>query len=145
MSASRVWAASGTTRREQRDQASAIGFIGHDIARPRWQRNFFHHGRSSDGLSLKGIPPWPISFTTDEFTSQDLRAHEQTFHSFSKLVLFAILHIMLVLCCLALAFLGNAPLIATLIAGVGGTVAAAGALRHRLTSPDPAPQSSVTR
>jgi uncharacterized membrane protein YkvI len=50
-----------------------------------------------------------------------LRAHEQTFHSFSKLVLFAILHIMLVLSCLALAFLGNAPLIA-LLAGVGGTV-----------------------
>jgi len=36
------------------------------------------------------------------------------------LVLFAIQHIMLVLSCLALAFLGNAPLIA-LILGVGGT------------------------
>jgi hypothetical protein len=45
----------------------------------------------------------------------------RTFHSFGKLVLFAILHIMLVLSCLALAFLGNAPLIA-LLAGVGGTV-----------------------
>ena len=56
-----------------------------------------------------------------ELASQDLRAHKQTFHSFSKLVLFAILHIMLVLSCLALAFLGNAPLFA-LIAGVGGTV-----------------------
>jgi hypothetical protein len=56
-----------------------------------------------------------------ELASQDLRAHEQTFHSFSKLVLFAILHIILVLSCLALAFLGNAPLIG-LIAGVGGTV-----------------------
>ena len=56
-----------------------------------------------------------------ELASQDLRAHEQTFHSFNKLVLFAILHIMLVLSCLALAFLGNAPLIA-LSAGVGGTV-----------------------
>jgi hypothetical protein len=56
-----------------------------------------------------------------ELASQDQRAHEQTFHSFSKLVLFAILHIMLVLSCLALAFLGNAPLIA-LLAGVGGTV-----------------------
>jgi Bacterial aa3 type cytochrome c oxidase subunit IV len=56
-----------------------------------------------------------------ELASQDLRAHEKTFHSFGKLVLFAILHIMLVLSCLALAFLGNAPLIA-LIAGVGGTV-----------------------
>jgi hypothetical protein len=53
---------------------------------------------------------------------QDLRAHQQTFHSFSKLILFSILHIVLVLGCLALAFLGNAPLLATLI-GVGGTVA----------------------
>ena len=52
---------------------------------------------------------------------QDLRAHQETFHSFSKLVLFAILHITLVLGCLALAFVGNVPLLATLI-GVGGTV-----------------------
>jgi hypothetical protein len=36
-------------------------------------------------------------------------------------VLFAILHIMVVLSCLALAFLGNAPLMA-IILGVGGTV-----------------------
>jgi hypothetical protein len=53
---------------------------------------------------------------------QELPAHLQTFHSFNKLVLFAILHIVLVLSCLALAFLGHAPLLATLI-GVGGTVA----------------------
>lgn len=51
---------------------------------------------------------------------EDLRAHERTFHSFSKLVLFAILHITLVLACLALAFVGNAPLFA-LILGLGGT------------------------
>ncbi|HEX9525118.1 MAG TPA: hypothetical protein VF949_19225 [Reyranella sp.] len=56
-----------------------------------------------------------------EVTSEEVRDHVQTFHSFGKLVLFAILHIMLVLSCLALAFLGNAPLIA-LLAGVGGTV-----------------------
>ncbi len=55
-------------------------------------------------------------------TDQDLRAHQQTFHGFSKLVLFSILHIALVLGCLALAFLGNAPVVATLL-GVGGTVA----------------------
>jgi Bacterial aa3 type cytochrome c oxidase subunit IV len=55
-----------------------------------------------------------------QLAPQELREHEQTFHSFSKLVLFAILHIMVVLSCLALAFLGNAPLIA-LILGVGGT------------------------
>jgi hypothetical protein len=54
-------------------------------------------------------------------TEQDLPAHLQTFHSFNKLVLFAILHIALVLGCLALAFLGHVPLLATLI-GVGGTV-----------------------
>ena len=41
-------------------------------------------------------------------TDQDLPAHLQTFHSFSKLVLFAILHIALVLGCLALAFVGHA-------------------------------------
>ena len=59
--------------------------------------------------------------TEREITREELRDHVHTFHSFSKLVLFAILHIMLVLSCLALAFLGNAPLIA-LLAGVGGTV-----------------------
>ena len=56
-----------------------------------------------------------------QVADQDLRAHQQTFHSFNKLVLFAILHIALVLGCLALAFLGHTPLLATLI-GVGGTV-----------------------
>ena len=67
------------------------------------------------------------------FADQDLRAHEKTFHSFSKLVLFAVLHIVLVLSCLALAFLGNAPLIA-LIAGVGGTVLLLALFASRLTS-----------
>jgi hypothetical protein len=52
---------------------------------------------------------------------QDLRAHQQTFHAFGKLVLFSILHVGLVLACLALAFLGNIPLLATLL-GIGGTV-----------------------
>jgi len=53
---------------------------------------------------------------------EELRFHEETFHSFNKLVLFAILHIVLVLSCLALAFLGHTPVLATLI-GVGGTAA----------------------
>lgn len=53
---------------------------------------------------------------------QELRAHERTFRGFSKMILFAILHIMLVLGCLALAFLGNTPVLALLI-GVGGTIA----------------------
>ncbi len=60
------------------------------------------------------------SETETEITSEEVRDHVRTFHVFSKLVLFAILHIILVLSCLALAFLGNAPLIA-LILGVGGT------------------------
>jgi hypothetical protein len=55
-----------------------------------------------------------------QFATQELRAHERTFHSFSKLVLFAILHIVLVLGCLALAFPGNSPLMAVIL-GVGGT------------------------
>jgi len=53
---------------------------------------------------------------------QALGAHRRTFHAFSKLVLFAILHIALVLACLALAFLGNSPLIALLL-GAAGTAA----------------------
>lgn len=57
-----------------------------------------------------------------QIADPEFPAHLRTFHSFSKLVLFAILHIMLVLACLALAFLGNVPLLALLV-GVGGTVA----------------------
>lgn len=57
-----------------------------------------------------------------QFAAQELRAHERTFHRFGKLVLFSVLHVGLVLACLALAFLGNSPLIA-LILGVGGTAA----------------------
>jgi len=53
---------------------------------------------------------------------QEVGAHRRTFHRFSKLVLFAILHVALVLGCLALAFLGSSPLIALLL-GAGGTVA----------------------
>jgi hypothetical protein len=53
---------------------------------------------------------------------QELRAHRQTFRGFSKLIFFAILHIMLTLSCLALAFLGDVPLLALLL-GVGGTIA----------------------
>jgi hypothetical protein len=63
-----------------------------------------------------------VLFTERQAAVRELRAHEQTFHGFSKLVLLAVLHIVLVLGCLALAFLGNAPLIA-LILGVGGSAA----------------------
>jgi hypothetical protein len=58
--------------------------------------------------------------------AQDWRQHEQTFRSLSKLVLFAVLHIMIVLSCLALAFVGNAPLMA-IILGLGGTAVLLGA------------------
>ena len=57
-----------------------------------------------------------------QFADQDLPAHQRTLHSFNKLVLFAILHIVIVLSCLALAFIGHVPLPATVL-GVGGTVA----------------------
>jgi hypothetical protein len=53
---------------------------------------------------------------------QDLQDHQRTFHTFSKLVLFSILHIGLVLVCLALAFLADVPVLATLL-GIGGTIA----------------------
>lgn len=54
--------------------------------------------------------------------TQELREHEATFHTFSKLVLFSALHVGLVLVCLALAFLGGLPVLALLL-GLGGTVA----------------------
>ncbi len=53
---------------------------------------------------------------------EELREHQESFHSFGKLVLFAVLHIMLILACLALAFLGHIPMLATLL-GLGGTLA----------------------
>ena len=59
---------------------------------------------------------------TPGLTTQELREHERAFHSFSKLILFAILHIGLVLACMALAFLANLPVLALLI-GLGGTAA----------------------
>lgn len=52
----------------------------------------------------------------------DLPAHEQAYKAFNRVILFAILHVMLTLICLALAFLGNVPVFALLL-GLGGTVA----------------------
>lgn len=54
--------------------------------------------------------------------TQELRAHQETFHTFSKLVLFAALHVAVVLVSLALAFLGHIPILAMLL-GLGGTLA----------------------
>jgi hypothetical protein len=54
--------------------------------------------------------------------SQDeYRAHLATYTSFSKLVLFMILWLVLLLGCMALGLVGNSGLIALLL-GVGGTV-----------------------
>lgn len=54
--------------------------------------------------------------------AQELRDHRETYDRFSRLVLFAVLHIALVLSCMALAFLGHIPVLAVLL-GLGGTLA----------------------
>lgn len=54
--------------------------------------------------------------------ARELDDHQATFRSFSKLVLFSVLHVGLVLACLALAFLGHVPVLALLL-GLGGTIA----------------------
>ena len=54
--------------------------------------------------------------------TQDLRAHAATYASFSKLVLFTILWIVLLLACMALGLVGNLPVISLLL-GIGGTLA----------------------
>jgi len=55
-------------------------------------------------------------------TASEVRAHRRSFANFERVVLFAVMHIALVLSCLALAFLGGAPIVALLF-GVGGTLA----------------------
>jgi hypothetical protein len=52
----------------------------------------------------------------------DLSAHEQTYQSFGKLVLFSILFIVLLLSCMALGLVGSSGFFA-LVLGIGGTVA----------------------
>ena len=51
----------------------------------------------------------------------ELRDHRRTFKSFGRLVWFAILHVALTLGCLALAFIGHIPLIASAL-WLGGTI-----------------------
>jgi hypothetical protein len=58
----------------------------------------------------------------DSSATQELREHRRSFLTFERIVLFAIMHVALVLSCLALAFLADVPLIAFLL-GVGGTLA----------------------
>ena len=57
-----------------------------------------------------------------DFEITEIRAHRRTFVTFERLVLFAAMHITLTLACLALASIGNVPVIALLL-GVGGTLA----------------------
>ena len=52
----------------------------------------------------------------------DLPAHQETYHSFSKLVLFAILFIVLLLACMAMGIVGSAGVFSLLL-GIGGTIA----------------------
>jgi hypothetical protein len=59
---------------------------------------------------------------TESDTAAEVRAHRRTFITFERLVLFAVMHITLTLACLALAFIGDAPVFALLL-GVGGTLA----------------------
>lgn len=58
----------------------------------------------------------------DPAATQEFREHRHSFMTFERIVLFAVMHIALVLACLALAFLGNVPLLGFLL-GVGGTLA----------------------
>jgi hypothetical protein len=55
-------------------------------------------------------------------SAAESRVHRRSFLAFERVVLFAVMHVALTLSCLALAFLGNAPIVA-LLPGVGGTLA----------------------
>jgi hypothetical protein len=57
-----------------------------------------------------------------EATQDEIQAHENTYVAFSKLVLFAILWLVLLLSSMALGLIGHVGLIALLL-GVGGTIA----------------------
>lgn len=58
----------------------------------------------------------------DPAATQEVREHRRSFITFERMVQFAVMHIALVLACLALAFLGNVPWVGFLF-GVGGTLA----------------------
>jgi hypothetical protein len=53
-------------------------------------------------------------------TQDDYPAHLNTYQSFSKLVLFVILFIVLVLVCMALGLVGNSGLFALVVGIIGG-------------------------
>jgi hypothetical protein len=53
-------------------------------------------------------------------TQDNYPAHLNTYHAFSKLVLFVILFIVLLLACMALGLVGNSGLFALVLGIVGG-------------------------
>ncbi|MCX7364648.1 MAG: hypothetical protein NTV97_22810 [Alphaproteobacteria bacterium] len=55
-------------------------------------------------------------------TTEMVRDHRRTFVAFERLILFAVLHIVLSLACVALAFVGHEKLLAFLL-WTGGTIA----------------------
>lgn len=57
--------------------------------------------------------------------AEEIRAHQRSYITFERLVLFSVLHIGLVLVCLALAFLADSPTFAVLL-GVIGSLATIG-------------------
>lgn len=56
---------------------------------------------------------------------RELRAHEDSYAVFRRIVFFAIMHIGFTLICLALAFIGHAPAVAAIL-WIGGTLAMLG-------------------
>ena len=52
----------------------------------------------------------------------EVRTHRESFNTFLKFTTFAVLHVALILVCLAIAFFGHAGLFAVLL-GTGGTIA----------------------
>jgi hypothetical protein len=54
-------------------------------------------------------------------SSEELREHRRSYIGFERMVLFAVLHIALLLSCLALAFIAGVPLLAFLFF-VGGSL-----------------------
>jgi hypothetical protein len=53
---------------------------------------------------------------------EEMRAHRRSYLGFERMILFSVLHIALVLACLALAFLGHIPVLAFLFF-IGGSMA----------------------
>ncbi len=56
----------------------------------------------------------------------EMREHRRSYMGFERLILFAVLHIALVLVCLALAFLGHIPFLAFLLFVAGSLTTIAG-------------------